>query len=135
MNTWTAADVIARLRELATDGRAPSVRTWNSERGPDLPRYEWIGRAGLDWAQLIEAAGLEPPQRGGQPGNTNATMAQRVERFANLDAHVRQMFATAEPPRPESWPLCGIPTREEIKTGYLPDGTLVRVYRYYYSLR
>ena len=132
---YTLAQVIARIQELAVDGYAPGFRTYNAQRGPGLPAHATLADHGYSWMQLIELAGLEPAKRGGPPGNTNATGAQRSARFATLDTEVRQMFATAEPPRPDTWPLQGIPTREEIRTGWLPDGTLVRVYRYYYSLR
>lgn len=132
---YTLDQVIARIRELSHNGMAPSVRTWNQQRGEGMPGYETLDLHGYPWPQLVELAGLEPAKRGGQPGNTNATVAQRSARFAALDADVQQMFATAEPPRPDAWPMQGIPTREEIRTGWLPDGTLVRVYRYYYSLR
>lgn len=42
---------------------------------------------------------------------------------------------SAEPPRPTTWPLFGIPTKTEVKFGQLPDGTPVWVTRQYYSLQ
>ena len=132
---YTLAQVIARIQELAVDGYAPGFRTYNAQRGPGLPAHATLADHGYSWMQLIELAGLEPAKRGGPPGNTNATGAQRSARFATLDADVQQMFATAEPPRPATWPLFGIPTKTEIRFGQLPDGTPVRVTRQYYSLR
>ena len=132
---YTLDQVIARIQELAVDGYAPGIRTYDRQRGPGLPGYPTLVYHGYSWPQLVELAGLEPAKRGGPLGNRNATGAQRSARFATLDTEVRQMFATAEPPRPDAWPMQGIPTREEIRTGWLPDGTFVRVYRYYYSLR
>ena len=133
--TYTLDQVIARIQELAVDGYAPGIRTYDQQRGPGLPGYPTLVYHGYSWPQLVELAGLEPAKRGGQPGNTNATGAQRSARFATLDADVQQMFATAEPPRPATWPLFGIPTKTEIRFGQLPDGTPVRVTRQYYSLR
>src|SRR5690606_13288743 len=51
------------------------------------------------------------------------------------EAYIRNAFATAEPPRPSTWPLFGIPTRTENFRGRLPDGTVVQVTRQYYCLR
>ena len=133
--TYTLEQVIARIRELATNGVAPGFRTYNAQRGPGLPAHATLADHGYSWMQLIELAGLEPAKRGGPPGNTNATGAQRSARFAALDPEVRQLFATAQPPRPATWPLVGIPTLTEVCIGQLPDGTPVRVTRQYYSLR
>ena len=132
---YTLDQVIARIRELATNGVAPGFRTYNAQRGPGLPAHATLADHGYSWTQLVELAGLEPAKRGGPPGNRNGTGAQRSARFATLDTEVRQMFATAEPPRPATWPLFGIPTRTEIRFGQLPDGTPVRVTRQYFSLR
>ena len=128
--SYTIDDVIARLRELAQNGHAPGVRAWNRQRGPDLPIYETLSAHGHDWHHLCELAGLEPAKRGGPPGSRGPTVP-----FEEVDAEVRHRLATAEPPRPASWPLFGIPTRQEVKIGQLPDGTPVRVTRQYYSLR
>lgn len=132
---YTIDQVVARLQELSVDGVPPSVRTWNRKRGAGMPGYETLFYHGYIWPQLIEAAGLELPKRGGRPGNTNTTSAVRAARFAAMDAEVEQMAATAEPPRPDAWPLAAIPTRTEIRFGQLPDGTPVRVTRQYFSLR
>lgn len=127
---YTLADVIARMREMAHNGTAPSVRTWNQERGPGLPASETLHYHGHSWLRLVELAGLEPAKKGGQPGSRG-----RMVSFEAADAEVRHRLATAEPPRPNSWPLFGIPTRTEVKIGQLPDGTPVRVTRQYFSLR
>ncbi len=121
---YTLDQVVARIRELSRNGMAPSVRTYDQQRGPGLPGYPTLVYHGYSWPELVELAGLEPAKRGGQPGNTNATGAQRSARFA-----------TAEPPRPDAWPMAAIPTRTEIRFGQLPDGTPVRVTRQYFSLR
>ena len=128
--TYTLDQVIARIQELATNGYAPGFRTYNAQRGPGLPAHATLADHGYSWMQLIELAGLEPAKRGGPPGSR----PNRIN-FEAADAEVRHRLATAEPPRPDAWPMQGIPTREEIRTGWLPDGTFVRVYRYYYSLR
>lgn len=127
---YTLDQVVARIQELAVDGYAPGFRTYNAQRGPGLPTHATLADHGYSWMQLIELAGLEPAKRGGQPGSR-----QNRINFEAADAEVRHRLATAEPPRPATWPLFGIPTRQEVSTGRLPDGTLVRVYRYYYSLR
>ena len=128
---YTLDAVIARLRELAEHGHAPGMRRWNVERGPGLPSHDTLARHGHDWLKLCELAGLEPARPGGAPGIRIASRAA----FEAVDAEVRHRFATAEPPRPASWPLFGIPTKTEVKFGQLPDGTPVRVTRQYYSLR
>ena len=128
--SYTIDDVLARMRELAQNGHAPGVRAWNRQRGPDLPIYETLSAHGHNWLDLCELAGLEPAKRGGPPGSPG-----RIVSFEAADAEVRHRLATAEPPQPNSWPLFGIPTRQEVKIGQLPDGTPVRVTRQYYSLR
>lgn len=131
--TYQIEDVIARLHELSRDGIAPSLRDYNRLRGPGLPSTATLGLHGHTWPQLVERAGLQFAKRGAQPGNRNA--AAHSARFEAIDAEVRHRMATAEPPRPSSWPLFGIPTRTETRFGQLPDGTPVRVTRQYYSLR
>ena len=123
---YTLDQVIARIQELAVDGYAPGFRTYNAQRGPGLPAHATLADHGYSWMQLVKLAGLEPAKRGGQPGNTNATLAKRSARFAALDA---------EPPGPATWPMAAIPTRTEVCIGQLPDGTPVRVTRQYFSLR
>ena len=132
---YTLDAVIARLRELAEHGHAPGMRRWNVERGPGLPSHDTLARHGHNWLELCRLAGLEPAMPGGVQGDPRRLRSTSRAAFEAVDAEVRHRFATAEPPRPNTWPLMGIPTRQEIKTGRLPDGTLVRVYRYYYSLR
>ena len=127
---YTLDQVVARIQELAVDGVAPGFRTYNAQRGPGLPAHATLADHGYSWMQLIELAGLEPAKRGGQPGSRQ----YRIN-FEAADAEVRHRLATAEPPRPATWPLFGIPTRTEVCIGQLPDGTPVRVTRQYYSLR
>ena len=127
---YTLDQVIARIQELATNGVAPGFRTYNAQRGPGLPAHATLAEHGYNWMQLIELAGLEPAKRGGPPGSR----PNRIN-FEAADAEVRHRLATAEPPRPATWPLFGIPTKTEIRFGQLPDGTPVRVTRQYYSLR
>lgn len=132
IRTWTMHDVLVRIRELATDDVAPTTREYNSQRGPGLPGYETLKLDGHTWPELVELAGLDPAPRGSA---AQIRRAHRVRAFDAVDAHVRQLMATAEPPRPNTWPLFGIPTRTEVRIGQLPDGTPVRVIRQYYSLR
>ena len=127
---YTLDQVIARIQELAVDGYAPGIRTYDRQRGPGLPGYPTLVYHGYSWPELVELAGLEPAKRGGPPGSR----PNRIN-FEAADAEVRHRLATAEPPRPATWPLFGIPTRTEVCIGQLPDGTPVRVTRQYYSLR
>ncbi len=125
---YTLDQVIARIQELAVDGYAPGIRTYDQQRGPGLPGYPTLVYHGYSWPQLVELAGLEPAKRGGPPGSR----PNRIN-FEAADAEVRHRLATAEPPRPATWPMAAIPTRTEVCIGQLPDGTPVRVTRQYYS--
>ena len=114
-------EVFARLRQLAVNGYAPNTREYNRRRGA-LPTAEALYQRGYLWSALTRQAGLRPhpPSESG-----------RDER---LDAEIRRMATAAEPARPATWPLFGIPTRTTVRECY-QDGTLIRTTTRYYSLR
>jgi len=114
-------EVFARLRQLAVNGYAPSKLEYNRQRGA-LPSAGALYQRGYPWSTLTRQAGLRPhpPSESG-----------RDER---LDAEIRRMAAAAEPARPATWPLFGIPSRTVVRERYR-DGTLIRTTTRYYSLR
>lgn len=72
---YTLDDVIARIRALATNGVAPSLRTYNAQRGPGLPGTFTLSTQGHDWLDLVALAGLEPAKRGAPNGNRNRSIS------------------------------------------------------------
>lgn len=132
LKPWTVEQVIERLQELAIDGEAPSRQRYDAQRG-DLPICRTLEKLGHSWADLVAAAGLRRTGPGNKPGSGKGFRV--VDTPAETEAFIRNAFATAEPPRPSSWPLFGIPTKTETFRGRLPNGKAVQVTRQYYSLR
>ena len=130
--------VIRRLQELVdAEGYAPSKDRWDEQRGDTLPSALTIVKHGYLWADLVERAGLKRSPPGNRPGSKPPGRVHFQEKPVpeETEAFIRNAFATAEPPRPSTWPLSGIPTRTQTFRGRLPDGTEVQVTRQYYSLR
>ena len=130
--SYVLDDVIACLRSLAVGRIAPSSRTYDEKRSPGLPNARLLWLHGHKYSHLVALAGLEPALRGNAARQRHA--GRQVD-FATVDAEVRQRMASAEPPRPATWPLFGIPTRTEQYIGTRRDGARVRVTRQYFSLR
>lgn len=132
LKPWTVEQVIQRLQELAIDGEAPSRQRYDAQRG-DLPICRTLEKLGHSWGDLLAAAGLKRTGPGNKPGSGKGFRV--VDTPAETEAFIRNAFATAEPPRPSSWPMFGIHTKTETFRGRLPDGRDVQVTRQYYSLR
>lgn len=119
---------VAEVQRMAVGGVAPRVRDYSLLR-EDGPSVETLSKYGLRYSDLVKRAGLRPAALG--PGG-------RVP--AAVEEEVRHRMETAEPPRPASWPLFGIPTRrrviEERVIGEDESGRWVAVrYEEFFSLR
>lgn len=123
------------MRELADDnGFAPSKDRWDQQRGPGMPTSYMIVNTGRTWAQAVEAAGLVRAASGNKLGSRKGFAERPVPE--ETEAYIRNAFATAEPPRPSTWPLFAVGlTRREEFTARRRDGAVVHVVREYYSLR
>jgi hypothetical protein len=122
------------MRELADENAAPSKERWDQQRGPGMPTSYMIVNSGRTWAQVVEAAGLVRAAAGNKVGSKKGFTERPVP--AETEAYIRNAFATAEPPRPKTWPLLAVGlTRREEFVVRRPDGRDVRVVREYYSLR
>lgn len=126
------AAAVARVRELAVNGVAPTLRQYDMQRGT-APTAAALLRRGVKWAEVVRRAGLRPALGGA------AAMQQRADRVpAAVEAEIAAAFAAQEETAAwlRAWPMRAIPTRLEVCESPLPDGSGVfRVTRAYASLR
>lgn len=130
--------VIAWIKQKSTeDGIGPSRVMYDKTRPAGLPGAATLQRHGYTWRRLLLAAGVEMRQLGRPPIGDGATFLRAYPGMIppTVEAEIQHMHDHAEPARPASWPLFGIPTRCETFIGRCPDGTTVRCTRQYISLR
>lgn len=123
---WHMNDLLACLRELAEDGMIPTCDTYDRRRKTWLPSVSTLMRQGYLWHELAAEAGLKArPSRA----------ISEDRKLDRLESEVQKMFAEAEPPVQDSWPINGIPTRTVVHDSIRPDGSVLRTTRQYCSLR
>ena len=121
------------IRRLACNGRPPSMRIYNEQRGSALSSGAMAGH-GWDWAALVKAAGMTVRQQGNKKGQK---LNIRHEVPVALEAEIQAAFERGDnlPLSRQEWPLRAIPTRVEVRDIPLPDGSVYRVTSYYASIR
>jgi len=123
---WHMSDLLACLCELAEDGMIPTCDTYERRRKTWLPSVSALMRQGYLWHELAAKAGLKArPSRA----------ISEDRKLDRLESEVQKMFAEAEPPVQDSWPINGIPTRTVVHDSIRPDGSVLRTTRQYCSLR
>lgn len=138
--------VIQRIRELSSDGIAPTLTVYNANRG-DLFGDSSLSKRGWSWTALCKLAGLKMNPRAER---ISAGMAKRsAGRSADIpadiptgippevEAEIAAAFARGDhlPLHKREWPMQAIPSK--IETVIVPrgDGTAHKITRYYASVR
>lgn len=120
------AAAVARVRELAVNGVAPTSKRYDMLRGT-APTASALLRHGMKWVDVVRRAGLRPAPGGAANGVPAAVEAEIAAAFAAQEETAAWLRA---------WPMQAIPTRLEVCESPLPDGSgVLRVTRAYASLR
>lgn len=126
------------IRRNSTDGFGPARSLYHGAAAANgLPSYSSLQLRKWTWPKLLEAAGVQPCPKGRPPIGSGAKYLRNHPGAVplGLAAELERMEATAEPPQPRSWPLFGIPTRQETFTVRIDAETAIRCTRQYFSLR
>ncbi len=130
--------VLEWIRENSTDGIGPARSMYHSAAAKlGLPSYSSLQLRKWTWPALCAKAGVERRQVGRPPIHTGSQFLRRYPGAVptSVEEEIDPMKEHAEPPRPASWPLFGIPTRTETFVVAVSDDTAIRCTRSYYSIR
>jgi hypothetical protein len=124
---------IERIRELSIDGVAPSTADFNANRGT-APSADYMRRKGYPWPVLLEMAGVQGLRPGAKPRQRYNSQGNVPE---DVEAEIVQAFHRGDhrPLHWHDWPLQVIPTRVEQSLIPQQDGTVLKITRYYASIR
>src|SRR5690606_5726361 len=124
--------VLQWIRDNSTDGIGPARSMYHNSAAAKLglPSYSSLQLRKWTWPALCARAGRPPTHTGSQflrryPGAVPASVEEEID----------LMKEHAEPPRPASWPLFGIPTRTETFVVAVSDDIAIICTRSYYSIR
>ncbi len=130
--------VLQWIRDNTVDGIGPARSMYHSAAAKlGLPSYSSLQLRKWTWPALCAKAGVERRQVGRPPIYTGSQFLRRYPGAvpASVEEEIDLMKEHAEPPRPATWPLFGIPTRTETFVVAVSDDTAIRCTRSYYSIR
>ena len=127
---------IERIRELSSEGIAPSTAEFNANRGT-APSADYMRRKGYPWPRLLEMAGVKGLKPGSKEGKRQ-NIANSVPEVLEAEIQAARHRGDHWPRHWHSWGLTVIPhpAKTEVIEIPLADGSGVyRVTREYASIR